>query len=93
MLRTGRWKINIYHGEGHELFDLATDPGEQTNLAGRPELAAVERQLLRRVQHDWNPATIAATVRQSQAGRAIITAAEAGVHNADERRRMGAIGG
>lgn len=93
MLRTGRWKFNRYHGEGHELYDIAADPGEQTNLAGRPELAAIERQLLHRVEQDWDPAAIAYAVQRSQERRAMIAAAEAGTHNADERRRMGAIGG
>lgn len=93
MLRSGRWKINVYHGEGHELFDIANEPGEQTNLAGRPELAAIERQLLGRVQQDWDSSTVAAAVQRSQSGRSIIATAEAGSHNAEQHRRMGAIGG
>jgi choline-sulfatase len=93
MLRTGRWKFNLYHGEAHELYDIAADPGEQHDLAGTPELAAVERQLLRRVQQDWDPAAIDAAVHRSQQRRAIIAAAEKGTHNAEERRRIGAIGG
>jgi hypothetical protein len=28
-----------------ELYDLVADPGEQTNLAGRPEVAALEADL------------------------------------------------
>jgi arylsulfatase A-like enzyme len=33
-----------------ELFDLANDPGELTNLAGRPETAAVQQELLEALQ-------------------------------------------
>jgi arylsulfatase A-like enzyme len=32
MLRTGRWKLTHYPGHGGELYDLANDPGEETNL-------------------------------------------------------------
>jgi len=41
-----------------ELYDLASDPAELRNLAGRPELALVERQLLVALQEkmilDWD---------------------------------------
>jgi len=41
-----------------ELYDLGNDPAELSNLAGRPELAQVERQLLEALQEkmilDWD---------------------------------------
>jgi len=41
-----------------ELYDLERDPAEMENLAGRPELAAVERKLLEALQEkmilDWD---------------------------------------
>jgi arylsulfatase A-like enzyme len=41
-----------------ELYDLERDPAEMENLAGRPELAAVERRLLEALQEkmilDWD---------------------------------------
>ena len=45
-LRRGRWKLIEGPGEGTlELFDLETDPGEQTNLAGQePERTARMRE-------------------------------------------------
>jgi arylsulfatase A-like enzyme len=34
MVRTGRWKLNYYPGNGGELYDLENDPGEWRNLYG-----------------------------------------------------------
>ncbi len=45
MLRTQRWKLNRYAGGELELYDLHTDPGELSNLAGRPDRSEVIRSL------------------------------------------------
>ena len=52
MVRTARWKYCHYSGDGAELYDLQNDPHEQTNLAGRPELHAVEEEMRTRLL-DW----------------------------------------
>lgn len=36
MIRTARWKLNHYPGNGTELFDMQNDPGERRNLATDP---------------------------------------------------------
>lgn len=41
MIRHGRWKYVYHVGYRPELYDLAVDPGETTDLAERPEMAAV----------------------------------------------------
>jgi choline-sulfatase len=41
MLRKGRYKFNYYVGYRPELFDLETDPEEQTDLAADPKYANV----------------------------------------------------
>ena len=51
MLRSGRWKYVYYVGMRPQLFDLEADPFERSDLAERPEhaalLAAFEAQLRR----------------------------------------------
>lgn len=45
MVRLGDWKYIYCHGSASQLFDLAGDPGEWDNLAGRPDAAEVEAEL------------------------------------------------
>ncbi len=34
LVTADRWKLNLYHGDRPELYDLNTDPGELHNIAG-----------------------------------------------------------
>jgi arylsulfatase A-like enzyme len=52
MVRTTRWKYCYYPDGYAELYDMQKDPGERTNLAGRPELRDVEFDLRTRLL-DW----------------------------------------
>ncbi|MGH2369665.1 MAG: sulfatase family protein, partial [Chloroflexota bacterium] len=72
MLRAGRWKLCYYHREPVELFDLAADPGEFHNLAGRPEYASLQEALTRRVLAGWDPDAVEAEVRRSHRNRQVI---------------------
>ena len=46
-VRTERWRYVEWNAgaDGAQLFDLANDPGEATNLAGDPKLVATVAQL------------------------------------------------
>ena len=48
-VRTDRWKLVVTPGDVDELYDLQNDPHELTNLAGRPEHAALRARLARRI--------------------------------------------
>jgi len=76
-VRAGRWKYIERHRAGEvrsELFDLATDPGERTDLsAGRPEEVSRLRTEVRawRRRHDRPPAPPRLTDEDREALRAL----------------------
>ncbi len=72
MVRRGRFKLNYYHGEPPELFDLESDPDEFTDLAADPEHAAIREELTALALDGWDPVAIDRRVRESQARRRII---------------------
>ncbi|MDV6030504.1 MAG: hypothetical protein F9B45_10440 [Phycisphaera sp. RhM] len=54
---TGRWKLIVRYGsdrdQGNELYDLANDPGEQTDLSEeRPEVVKRLQALLEKAERD-----------------------------------------
>jgi choline-sulfatase len=56
MIRRGNHKLAYYHRyESPMLFDLAADPHEQTDLAGRPEYRELQQQLMADLLDGWNP--------------------------------------
>jgi choline-sulfatase len=66
MVRRGRHKLNYYHGEPVELFDLEADPGEFTNLAEDAAYAAVRDELTDLVLRGWDPVAVDRQARESQ---------------------------
>lgn len=50
MLRTARHKLTLYCTGERELYDLADDPHEMVNLAGRAHVASLEATLMQRLQ-------------------------------------------
>lgn len=53
MIRADRWKYFFYTTGEEFLFDLANDPGEETNLAGAPEQRARVAELKQRASASW----------------------------------------
>jgi arylsulfatase A-like enzyme len=63
-IRTERWRYIRYHDGGEELYDHAADPYEWTNLASKPEHAALKAELAK-----WFPKENRAAVRGATAAR------------------------
>jgi choline-sulfatase len=74
MLRSGQWKLCCSHGSPPEfqLYDLASDPGEFNNLAGRPEHRQVQERLFNRMNELWDGDRVTEEVLRSQRERHLI---------------------
>jgi choline-sulfatase len=53
MIRRGQWKYCYFHNDREQLFDLAADPGEVVNLAGKPEHQALQEDLKKLALASW----------------------------------------
>ena len=74
-IRQGRHKLNYYHGERPELFDLEDDPEEVSDLAGDPAHAETVQRLTAAALKDWDPEEIARRVIHSQQSRSKLVGA------------------
>jgi choline-sulfatase len=72
MARRDEYKYIHIHGHAPQLFNLAGDPGEWINLAGRPEVRAIEEALRAEVLSQFDPDAIEQDVRESLRKRQLI---------------------
>jgi choline-sulfatase len=72
MVRKRKHKYIYIHGYGSQLFDLEADPDEWNNLAGQPELQAVEDELRTLILAQFDPDQIAAAGAASVRRREMI---------------------
>lgn len=74
MVRRGAWKLCYTHGDPPEfqLYDLASDPGEFDNLAGRPEHSETQERLFNRINQLWDAERVTQEVLASQQERYLI---------------------
>ena len=59
MVRSGEWKLNYYHGQEPQLFNLAEDPAERHDRAQDSGCREVREALTARVLADWDPEAVA----------------------------------
>ncbi len=65
MVRKGTFKLVSYYGYSPvQLFDLESDPGEQTDLSTNPQYKEVYEELLQEIERDWNPEEILRSLEQ-----------------------------
>jgi len=72
MVRRASHKYITVNGYAPQLFDLAKDPNETTNLAGNRQYAPIEERLRARAEQDWDGPALKRAVLASQRERAII---------------------
>ncbi len=72
MIRRGNHKYVACAGDPPQLFDLAADPLELDNLAGRAEHAALAAAFAAEAERKWDSAAIRRQVIDSQRRRALI---------------------
>lgn len=72
MVRKGSYKYIYIHGHQPQLFDLDADPEEWNSLAGKPEYAAVQKELEKLVLERFDPVRIERELRESIARRMLI---------------------
>jgi choline-sulfatase len=66
MVRQGNWKLITCRTDPDQLYNLADDPHEHTNLAGDAAHADTLRKLKAMAAARWNPAQLEAVIRESQ---------------------------
>jgi choline-sulfatase len=72
MVREGHYKYTYTHGHPEMLFDLEADPLEHRNVAGQPQVAAIEQRLKSIALDGWDPDAMNVRILQSQAQRQLI---------------------
>jgi len=73
MIRSGRWKLNAYHGYAHpQVFDVAADPDEANDLGAHPDYADVRDMLMSRVMTGWSGDWIERRVQQRLAEQDVL---------------------
>ena len=75
MVRKGPHKLVTGPGDPPLLFDLDADPDELDNLAGAPAAARVQAELEAIAAGTWDVPALDRAVRESQAARALVSAA------------------
>ena len=72
MIRCGEWKLNYYHQQPSQLFNLQEDPRETNDRIADPDCADVVSELTERLLDGWNPDDIAEHMAHQRLDREIL---------------------
>ena len=72
MIRSGDWKLNYYHGQPSQLFNLTEDPAELHDRAEDATCREVLETLTQRVLEGWDVGDIAAKMAVKRAEAKIL---------------------
>ena len=67
MVRDGDWKLNYYHGQPSQLFNLKEDPNELQDRADDPACQDILEELTEKVLESWDPDWVAAQIAAKRA--------------------------
>lgn len=67
MVRQGDWKLNYYHGQQPQLFNLRQDPEELCDRAQDPACRSIRDELTAIVLDGWDPDAVARRLREKRA--------------------------
>ena len=73
MIRRDAWKLNYYHGQEPQLFNLEEDPHEIRDRAADPACQDLLRDLRAQLLDGWNPEAIAAKMAALRAEHPILS--------------------
>ena len=74
MIRRDEWKLNYYHGQEPQLFNLAEDPDELQDRAQDPNCREIRERLTSEVLDGWDPEAIAEKMAEKRADLEVIRA-------------------
>ncbi len=74
MIRRDEWKLNYYHGQEPQLFNLAEDPDELEDRAQDPNCREIRERLTTEVLDGWAPEAIAEKMAEKRADLEVIRA-------------------
>jgi arylsulfatase A-like enzyme len=86
MIRSGGLKLNYYHGQRPELYDMERDPAEQHDRADDPAYAADRARLEARVLADWDPVAVLGRLQLQQRRGGVLRPWAARTHPAEQYR-------
>ncbi|MBT7863603.1 MAG: sulfatase-like hydrolase/transferase [Gemmatimonadetes bacterium] len=72
MIRHADWKLNYYHGQPAQLFNLREDPRETTDRVNDPACAQIVAELTGRVLDGWDPEAISTRMAELRQDREIL---------------------
>ncbi len=72
MIRRDEWKLNYYHGQEPQLFNLAEDPDELQDRAQDPNCREIRERLTTEVLDGWDPEAVAEKMTEKRADLEII---------------------
>lgn len=86
MVRHGDWKLNYYHEQPVQLFNLKEDPAELRDRADDPACQGILAQLTHKVLDGWNPDEVAVQMAAKRADLQILSGWGQNTQPADQFR-------